>query len=195
MKTIANIGRVKMLELIRAMPKPLSKQEQTTVSVKDIKAGGYISLEGDTFFVDCINRYDDGDEWFELVIISLTTGKQIYLEWEDDDSLEVYLYDKNFKLRDLGLTSSNLEAMDEDENEDAEYPISVDGKTLYYEDSGDAKFFKGCADSGETYYYWDFYNEDETICVGIECWDDSKYEACLGHQINPSEIKVLATGA
>lgn len=194
MKRVMTVDAQRRLALIRQMPKPLPKSERLKFSIKDVQKSGYIELDGNTYFVDDVNRYtDSSSEWFELVLISLVDGLQVYLEWEQDDTLEVFLYEENLKLRNIGLSPALLKDMDDDPNEDAEYPISHRGHTLYYEDSGDAKFFHGNKGDGESYYFWDFFDDDETVCVGVECWD-GEYEASYGKAVNPNNIEVLTKG-
>lgn len=193
MKRVTTVDAQRRLALIRQMPKPLPKSERLKLSIKDVQKSGYIELDGNTYFVDDVNRYtDSSSEWFELVLISLVDGLQVYLEWEQDDTLEVFLYEENLKLRDLGLSADLLEEMD-DADDNAEYTIHYRGTTLYYEDSGDAKFYRSNQGNGEDYYFWDFFDDDENVCVGVELWND-EYEACFGKTVDANRIVVLTKG-
>lgn len=195
MRQIKHFNRQKRLDLIREMPKTLLDAERRNVDIKDVGAGGYVTVNNDTYYVSDINRYEEGNKkWFELVIVSLTTGNLVFLEWEIDDVLEVYLYDENLTLRQLGTTPGDLQVMDDDEDENCEYSLCVrESLTVYYEDSDEATFFKSNGSQGEKYYYWDFYDESKQHCLGIECWGD-EYEACLGINVNTNNIEVLVKG-
>lgn len=71
----------------------------------------------------------------------------MFIEWEDDDELLVFLGVKSLKMNALqvmgkgspGLTGDDLDRFEDDDEGRIEY----EGEILEYEDDGDALFFQG----------------------------------------------------
>ena len=184
MRTYKTVSQAERLRLIRQMPVPMSEADQIQISIIDVRVGGYIQIGNEVYYADEMNRYSetwDGrtTEWLRLT--SLVSGKICYLEWEEDDSIEIYIYTELLKLQALGIGSRDLE-----EEEDFSY-----GAELFrYDDDNDATFYRDRSGNGERYYYWDYYNSNDSLCMGIERWDSNSYEAPLGHAVDDRNIRV-----
>lgn len=202
MREAPKVGSEKILSLIQNMPTPFDSEKSVRTSIKKVKKEGYIVVKEVSYYVQDMHRYTEGkDEWFELQLVSLSDGKICYLEWEEDDVLEISFSEGILKLRDIGISINELVEVDDEE----EGSFVYQGSEFYYEDSDVACFHKGCSPEGIKYYYWDFEAEDGR-CIGVECWDgkyDKKsdlpikggeYEASLSFPVDESDIRILVMG-
>lgn len=124
-----------------------------------------------------------GYEWFEY---ECSAGdRKYFISVEDDDEVSIGLSLDKLKLKDLGLTKSQLKEIDD--KEDGEF--SYKGKTFAYDDSAKATFVKNGDEEGyhENFYYWEFEDEDEEFFVTVENWDGS-YEVSYGKYIELRQI-------
>ncbi len=185
----------KRINLLRLITNPITDAERVNLTVENLGKGALIEFRGERFLVASRNRYEEtwNDrtmEWYELELVSLITGHQVFLEFEMDDKLELSLWSKKLKLNVLGITPSDLDYFDDEE----EGEFSYDGLTFVYADSGDATFFKADGSEGEPFYYYDFEaEEDSSQLISCERWGDS-FEAGRGEIIDEREILILATG-
>ncbi|MDI6794900.1 MAG: DUF4178 domain-containing protein [bacterium] len=183
-----------------------SESESTSYSsgeltVKDLGVGGVFTIRGfsedfedASFVISRKNRYsEEGYEWYELK--AEDGSKVIWLEWEEDDELEVAAYDGRNKLEGkeglerLNLTPKKLEMIDDEE----EGEFSYEGIRYAYEDSGDAFFQRDCLGKKDRFYYWDFEGEDEEHLIGIEKWGakTADFEVHIGKVVHPRDINIL----
>lgn len=178
---------------------PISHSGELTV--KDLGVGGVFTISGfsedfedASFVISQKNRYSEGSyEWYELK--AEDGDRVIWLEWEEDDELEVAAYDGGQKLEGkeglerLNLTPKKLEVIDDEE----EGEFSYEGIKYEYEDSGEAFFQRDCLGKKERFYYWDFEGEDEVHLIGIEKWGPktSDFEIHIGKVVHPRDISIL----
>lgn len=180
------------LAAIRAMPPLLPKPDRQKANIKQVTGGGYLRLNDTVYRVETRHRYADaeGYEWFELVLLSLNDCRQYYLEWEEDDELEVSFTVRELSLSDLGLASSDLDRFDDEE----QGQFSYDGVSYIYDESDKARFFKDGGAEGEELYYWDFTDKAKQKFVSVERWRN-KWQAWLSVPVAPATIEILHTGA
>ena len=192
-----NIQKIKSaLNRIQAMPKPISQKEQINTTIKSVKLNGYIELSGIVYHVTNFYCYketwkNESSEWYELMLVSLLTGEEIFLEWEEDDSIDLFVYEHKRKLRlnDISVSLNELDQMDDDE----EGNITFKNQIFYYDDSNDATLFKN-KEPGEEFYYWDFFSDDEDQVVGVEKWKTGSVEVSHGTRVETKDIKILVKG-
>ena len=187
----------KKLSVIRKISNRLSEEEQLTASIKEVKVDGYLLIRIDNseklYKVEEMHRYTEGKkekwQWFELKLFCAQTAEILYLEWEEDDELEVNICTKNvLKLKDIGITAERLWEIDDEE----EGSLVYNGKTYEYEESDKAKFYRNMGNEGEEYYYWDF--ETGKTSIGIECWDKSSFDVNLSESIDLDRITIISKG-
>lgn len=185
------------LDRIRQMPKFLPELERVTLTVESVQKGGYVKVDGVIYQVTAKHRYYEtwkekgkvkSCEWFELELESIRTGEKTYLEYERDDELELSMWQKDISLRRIGVTRSQLDEFDDEEEGDFRF----DGRNYEYDDSGEATFYRNCTGEGENFYYWDFEDSSGHNFIGCEKWGDGSYNACVGHE--PRRVEVLHTG-
>lgn len=189
---------------------PLSSVEQNKLDITNLKKGGYLELDGQTWRVTNIFLYLDvkwdnfkprkKDYWVtELELFSLETGKTMYVEWEIDDELEVCQTDSLVKMRDIKFDGKSLSRADLDYIADEEEgTVTHNGVDYAYseDDTWAGRFIKanGSKD-GIPMRAYEFESDDDTFLT-IETWhedDDERpdREAFTSHQINSKTISIL----
>ena len=167
------------------------------LSVKDLRPGGMVQLTGGVeagflevdYTVEGRNRYvADGDEWFEMKLMD-GSGNGLWLEWEEDDELEISVTTskKELTLSDLGLSKAMLEEFDEEE----EGHFVYEERTFVYEESDKARFYRDCAGEGESFYYWDFADKEGDGIIGVERWGSGEYEISIGRRISERDLTIF----
>lgn len=167
--------------------------------IQNVKEGGVIkiaNLEGYDSDVDLKvvgrNLYMEGDySWYELECVR-NDGEKVWVDVDNDDDLVVSVVLKKLKMSEVHLSSS-LEVIDEEETGSVKY----DGAKFFYEDSGDATFYKYCDDKHkEKLYYWDFKSGD--FLVSVERWKNengvSDTLAYYSQIVRPAAITVYSIG-
>lgn len=163
-------------------------------TIKDARSGDTIILSGASenyedvsFTVDRVNRYEvDSDSWYELS--GLWGGKRIFLEWCEDDELEVGIQRKTgLGIEDIGITEEDLTRMD-DQRSRSNF-IEYDGQKWYYRESSEVGYFKDDGPEGEGFYMWQFESDDFQLFV--EKYEADPFDVGISEKINPSRIKVF----
>ena len=192
------------LEAIRGL-KPIPEAERSKYSIKDLKVGGYFSFRNQNWLVLSISRYLE-TKWedfsplkekywtYELTILSLKTGEKRYIEYYEDDDIEIYFTEKEVKLTELGLTRADLEEIADEE----EGTINFDGKSFEYSDdeTSAARYFRKEDDKeGIPVRLYEF--EAGSASLTIEAWSDDANdvrpdrEAYLSSEVSSSDIGIL----
>jgi hypothetical protein len=185
----------RQFDAIRAMPTPIAATDRHRVGLTEVKAGGYIRLAGETYRVVERSRYDEKkSSWYELELFGLTSGEIQYIDWEQDDSVEVSLNGPPITLGAIGHSADEIEEMsDADEGE-----IQYAGRTYLYDDDYGAKFLRGEKGGGENCYFYDFETRDEEYVLTVEEWGDQEsgyeYQVFISESVDPHAIEVLVTG-
>jgi hypothetical protein len=176
-------------------PPPVPK-DLADVTIKDAMVNDIVSISGFgdeyddvDFVIQKRNRYEsNGYEWYEL--LGVYKGRQVWLDWEEDDLLQITATspDQQMRLSMLNLSEDDLARMDEEESRDNF--VQWDGKRFYYRESCEAFFYKDCTGPGEGFYLWDFQEEDGERFLSIEKWEGEPFAVFTGKAIKPYNVKV-----
>jgi hypothetical protein len=189
---------------------PLSviiESQRYASTIDQVKKGGCIRFDDKTFVVTELSHYRDcnagfkkptGKPWYELKLFCLETGETVYLEWEKDDEVEVWvttaeinftgLYDKDGQ----PLTADMLDRIVDKESavsrEIARYEYDDDYPCLYYRDGqGD----------GEPVFMYEFAAGKDSQ-LSFEKWagenGKSDWQVFLSKQISSKSIEVISLG-
>tara|TARA_R110002072_G_scaffold163353_2_gene315825 strand:+ start:2750 stop:3370 length:621 start_codon:yes stop_codon:yes gene_type:complete len=190
----------------------LTESKARKLSVKDLVEGSFLELDKNVFKVQSVSRYLDV-KWSsfaprknnyvitELELFSINSGEKGYLEWEEDDELEIYLTTDLVKLRDISVSGKILTtSLLEDIAEEEEGVVSFNGVSYEYseEDTWAGRFSKsGDLKDGIPMRAYEFESNDGKSLT-IETWHEDSdekpdREAFLSKQIKPSAIKILAS--
>jgi hypothetical protein len=187
--------------LYRALRKKKPKAEAlphrtdlANLTIKDATRGDNIILSGAgqsyedlSFTVDRLNRYEsDGEQWFELS--GLGSGKRVFLEWSEDDELEVALQRQGgLNLEAIGVTEEDLAQMDEERSRSRF--IEYQGKRWNYRESAEAGYFKDDGAEGEGFYYWKF--DCKELQLFIEKYEGDPFEVGISEKISPGRVRIF----
>lgn len=162
--------------------------------LENVTKGGVLHLTGigpnmEDFDVNIIGRhiYREGEStWYELE--GDKGDSKVWIEFEEDDELEISIKLKDLKLRELGISKSDLEKMDDHEEGDFTY----EGEKYYYEDSDRAVFYRnGIEENAEKFYYWDFENDKGDKYISAESWD-GEIEVSLSYPVRSNQVTVYS---
>lgn len=170
-----------------------------TLEIENVRKGGVFhirnygySMEEIDVSVTRVNMYSQGNYcWYELEGKG-SNGQLVYVEIDKDGELIINATIKtDLKLKELGITKSELKEMDDEE----EGEIKYEGRIYEYEDSGDATYYPECdEESGEPFYYFDFFDEESDTGINVCVWnaggtDVSVYQSLRADQIEVYSIK------
>ncbi len=174
------------------MPRTLPPGERHNITVEDLRPNGFVTVRGTTYKVTRRHRYVENYKqktWtsYELELVSLTDDSRTWLEFEDDDGLQISLSTKEQSLSTVGVTEDQIkEWVDEEEG-----GFRFEGRTYEYDDDGKVQFFKDDGDESEEYYYADF--DAGGHSVGFERWD-RRWKATICENVRSNEIEILVKG-
>lgn len=170
------------------------RTDLANLTIKDAIRGDNIILSGAgqsyedlSFTVDRLNRYEsDGEQWFELS--GLGSGKRVFLEWSEDDELEVALQRQGgLNLEAIGVTEEDLAQMDEERSRSRF--IEYQGKRWNYRESAEAGYFKDDGAEGEGFYYWKF--DCKELQLFIEKYEGDPFEVGISEKISPGRVRIF----
>ncbi len=208
MSSINNIQQ-KRRDAIKGL-NPIKSSQRYKYSLKDVKAGGYISFNNENYLVKSLSRYLETKWSFkkkkndyyvtELELFSLKTGEVLFMEWEFDDELEIYVTQKEIKLKDLTSSGSKKvsKSILEDIAEEEEGEIQYNSQKYYYieDDTWAALYFKDANSEGIPVRFYEFESDNEEY-ITIEMWYDEvgddrpEREAFISQEVSPKEIEIL----
>ena len=192
------------LQAIRKLV-PMPENERGGYNISNLKVGGYFNFRDQNWVVTRICKYLDvkwkdfsrrkRDEWvYELTIMSLKTGEQLFIEYYEDDGIEVYITTEELKMSALGVSKGTLEQIADQE----EGVLFYKDKAYNYVDDETAAmlYFTSDDDEGVPVRLYEFEAEDGT-CLTVEAWyadvDDDRpsREAFISEPVANSDIHIL----
>lgn len=182
---------------IRKMPAPIPEARRFEHSIEQVGVGGYIRFEGKSFRCESVNAYErEGFRWLELVLYCLQTSATVYLEWEKEDEVTVFVTRRKLTFAEAGLGSKErLWEISEAESGEAR----VGGRVFHYHEDSAVTFFRDGQGDGTPFHQYQFAEEGGHAYVSVEEWgdDDEGYEhsIALSERLDPRSIEVLVTGA
>lgn len=194
------------LDAIRGLD--LSSGPDSGADISQVESGGYLDISGETYKVEAIHRYLDvkwsnysrrkSEYWVtEIELCHLPSMRTVYIEWEIDDQLEVYLTDRMVSLRSItvggrSVSRSMLDRIVEEE----EGSVFCNGQEFHYEedDTWAALFYRANSAEPLKVRMLEFSSNDAS-CLTIELWDNEEgkpeREAFISHKISAKSVKVL----
>ena len=190
-----------LVMMFKGKPKPQTQEEVpvdlSSLTVRDARVGDIVNIFGAgadfedlSFRVDEVHRYEWGSEsWKELE--GASAGGRVFLEWSDDDGLEVVLTPpgNSLRIQQLGLSEEELIRFDEEQA--ASNTVTHEGVTFHYVSSHETGFFEGGRGEGEGFYLWNFESDDGKRVLSIEKWEGEAFEASISTVIDPTDLQIL----
>ena len=171
----------------------LRKKESDLVesppTLDDVKPGGVIVVKGIEYLVEQRNRYTEEDgEWFELKLAG-DEGRTYWIDWQDRGGLNVSLA-RETPFATLGLTPKDLAIFDDEETGNFDF----DDIVYYFIASGESQFYENDGAESESFYYWNFEDEEHENIINVQRWSGGTYEASVGSYITVSGVDIYSTG-
>lgn len=176
------------------LKKNIYKMPEDALHITNVDKGGIFRLTGVGENSEELNLkvlakhlYREGDfYWWELEC-DKGDGEKVWVEVEDDDETVVSIVLKKLTLKDINMTKSQLEHIDDEESGRVKY----DGVSYNYQESDEAIFYRFCDDKkGEKLYYWDFQNGNHT--VSVEKWSDNEFQVFYCQLMKPAQVTVYS---
>lgn len=163
-------------------------------NLENLKEGSLMNIHGHMYEVRKKSFYDeDGWRWSELTIDNLDTVETQYLEWEEDDELEISLTTYKVDLEDIGLEklSDATSFKKIKEVKKIEFKGSVfkkdDSYTAYYNNKHKVKVFEYYSkelNEGLSIEFWYKNNSDKEDGFEVEAFVFEELESCNIEFIN-----------
>ena len=150
-------------------------------------AGMSLEYEYRHFYIERIHRYvSPSDTWYELLCVDGDT--RIWIDWTDGADLFVTMTPDEGPtgLGVTGLSEDDLIQLDEEHSID-NY-VEIEGDNYRYRTSSEVTFFRDCRGPGETFYQWDFLNEDGDHTLSVTKREGRPFEAVFSEVISPDGI-------
>ena len=189
--TIVLVGVLVVIAVIWALflRKKSSDSVQSPPSLDDVKPGGVIVVKGIEYLVEQRNRYTEEDgEWFELKLTG-DEGRTYWIDWQDRGGLNVSLA-RETPFATLGLTPKDLAIFDDEETGNFDF----DDIVYYFIASGESQFYENDGAESESFYYWNFEDEEHENIINVQRWSGGTYEASVGSYITVSGVDIYSTG-
>lgn len=190
---------------IRLLGATIPKKDRFRFTVKNLAEGSFCRFEGRTYLVKEASHYEEKVKgkvkwtWYEYKLFCLETGETVYIEWEEDDRIEVYVTTGEYKISDLltdtgaPIDADGIEAISDKERG----AIQLNGVLYSYDDDCGADYFRNASSSAEKVYLYDFESKNGT-CLTVEEWGSEaggyEYLVYLSKKLNPDEIEIIFTG-
>ena len=167
--------------------KKTPERDQSLPTLNDVQPGGVIAVNGIEYLVEQRNRYTEADgEWFELKLNG-DEGQTYWIDWQDRSGLNVTLT-RETPFAALGLTPEDLAAFDNEETGNFDF----DGVIYYFTASGESQFYENDGSEGESFYYWNFEDEEHENVINVARWSGGVYEAAIGNCIRASDVDIYS---
>ena len=160
-----------------------------------LDVGGVVLIQSIEYFVEQKNRYaSNGEEWFELKLSGME-GEASWLGWQTDipvnenPTFPSITLTQEIDFDQLNLSSEELAQFSQDQSGRFDY-----GEAIYYlRRSGEDCLYENCHARGQSFYFWDFEDEEHEKVISVQQWGQHSYEASVGRFIRPSEVDIYST--
>ena len=166
-----------------ALPERSAADDQRALhgDVRKLAPGDAVAYDGTDFLVDRTMHFDeDGFTWKEHMLSDAVTGRKLWLSVEDDDGLEVAVWER--------LPAADLEP--------GPASLTHDGVTYQREERGTARFrveqTGGATSESGTMEYAEYAAGDRLLA--FERYGTGGWEVSTGHPISEHALDVYPRG-
>ena len=165
-----------------------TEPEASLPSLDDVQPGGVIVVQGTEYLVEQKNRYTEADgEWFELKLTG-DEGQTFWIDWYGGNELNVTLT-RETDFDALDLTSEDLVLFDDEETGE----LNFDDVVYHFSASGESQFYENSEIEGESFYYWNFEDEEHENVINVQRWSGNTYDASIGRYVKESDVEIYST--
>ncbi|MCK5019757.1 MAG: hypothetical protein KAS32_22050 [Candidatus Peribacteraceae bacterium] len=186
---------------IRQIESPIELNDRCHMELKQVKEGGCLRIDGFTYRVQEVGRYEEKEDggtwvWYELKLYCLETGQTVDLEWEFDDEYEISFTVKKLKKKDIKYDDGSAFVMgDVEEAIEEEEDLVVSGKIFEYDDDSETTYFRNNGDKGEFVRLYDFKSTSTDEGLTIEEWGTKgsyEYIAFVSRPVKARDIEIIS---
>ena len=188
----------------------IAESDRHAKSIKDVGIGGVIRFDRKVYVVQKTATYTETNEKYtkdkgyiatELVLFCLATGETHYIEWAEDDGLEISFVERKLTKNEMNRRLHDDEGqpfdIDEDIDEACEkgWGIMFDRRLYDFDDWWPARFDSSDGRSHQAYIYE--FGSEEVGWLSIEGWKDGKgwdYEGYLSQTVSEREVEIISLG-
>lgn len=189
----------------------IAESDRHAKSIKDVGIGGVIRFDRKVYVVQKTATYTETKEDYsakkkpyvatELVLFCLATGETHYIEWAEDDGLNISFVERKLTKDEMNRRLHDDEGkpfeIDEDIDEACEnkWGIMFDRRLYGFDDWWPARFDSSDGRSYKAYLYE--FGSDEIGWLTIEGWKDGKgwdYEGYLSQTVSEREVEIISLG-
>ncbi|MCI5108430.1 MAG: DUF4178 domain-containing protein [Candidatus Pacebacteria bacterium] len=205
LQTAEPVSTTKSFDRIRRLQKPLSKEEAVNATIKDIKKGGFLEFQGTTYEVISVGLYTETNKDYsqkkkffsvELELVDVMSGKTLWMEWEEDDEVEICVSQSRHSLREVRNEDGDVISDPWDYTDEGECLV-FQGISYWYDDDWPSVYKREGQDDEDKVYMHDFESENGT-CLSIEKWidddDTCEFQVYVSKNVRASEIQILQIG-
>lgn len=203
-------NQVKRREVISTMRDLIPKGQRTAYSIKDLKKGSFLAIGKKSYLVEGVGVYTEV-KWkdfspkksdyvvTELELFCITTGETVYVEWEEDDSVEAYITTEVLSMRDVKFEGSSATRRDVEyiaDEEEGDLYVPGRGDFWYDDDSSYAALYNSDKYDDVPVRMYEFGGDGED-CLTVEFWYDDKgdskpgREAFISRELDLRTLEVL----
>jgi hypothetical protein len=202
------LGTTQAFELIRRLSAPVPQRGRSQLSVKDLASGGFLRIiSRDELFPDGIyavlsqglyrETNEDGKKLLswkatELEIVRVLSGHNLWLEWEEDDAVEMSITFQEVPFGEIrGDDGEYLE--DPDDYTGRGDHLTYGGVNYRYNDDYAVRYIRDGRKSEWCFVYEFAANNGH--CLTIEEWTEEgggeEYKCYLSRRLEASELEVI----
>ena len=175
-------GKPRQRDAQGAMPLVRLQPEKTALTGPlALQVGGVVSYDGTDFIVEARQSYSaHGFEWYALHLVDSISGRDFWLDVEDDDGLQLAIAEP-IALEFSGPVPAQL---------------SWDSQRYRLDEHGYARVLLESNSTPAHYVqveYWDFYASGSSLSLGVEKWGN-QLETTLSRPIQSYELQILSAG-
>jgi translation elongation factor P/translation initiation factor 5A len=184
--------------LIREIPlTKLRPLERTKKTVKDLKVGSVVKVEGIVYLItDKYTYYDKKKDVVDCVEFQLTDvldNTVMYVEYTEDDEVEIYVTTKELTKAEIQDTLPQIDYQFV-KNEVGNLTVAGISTTFYFEDHWKSRFVRdgGDLENSEVVKMVEFEAEDGESYLTFEYWGGETMTTFVSEKINSIKIEILA---
>jgi hypothetical protein len=187
----------KSFDLVRSLPlntiKPINRSK---LSIKDLKKGSSVVYNDEIYLVtDKYQYYKPKKDVLvgeELQLTNVKTGEVKYVEYSEDDEIEIYVTIREVSKREVEESIPSYEHVWLRDNI-SDFTFSTERMRYYNDDDWKCRFVRDgekLEDCETVVKFVEFESECETRYMTFEYWGDGSVEVFLSEEIESHEIEV-----
>ncbi len=215
MPTIATAKHLAILSAVRGIDRAKLVRDESSRHNVDFGAvgpGSIVTVEGTPCLVKSVSTYAEKNWTFkkdlkyavrEWELFSLVSGETLWLEWERDDEVVVFLSERKLPGNPEKYGAASWKTFLDEDRLSGSLKVPAEGETFAYDDEGSwaAEYFRGGKDEAALVRFYEFVSNSGRSLT-IEAWmspgerrfdlKDAEIDVWLSRKIFPTSVTLLA---